>query len=161
MPKTLEALVESDLLKFAPVIGRSRQDRPVIFHLGSPYGDRWLKIAMSPAPGIRAQQYRMIWLLMADLVVPGFSATFFDGKADLIVCVGMTRSQSVAVSVSPDGDASPALFPVSRIPSELRHLVPSTAIVLTPEQQTDVQTWFGANGKYPVLSNVEGLGTVA
>ena len=154
-PINFREIVHADLLRAQRLILRIQDEIDPQFRIASPEGDWWIGMTLVADPAERTTQMRMVSRFMQWKLSPAFTLASEIITPDAAYCIGVSHRECHAamsrIMRNPIRFAEIEWLPRSKIDDAYLSLLPSGTLTLDAREIAELETWFGADGKFPAL----------
>jgi hypothetical protein len=159
-PRNFRECVEADLRRAARVIIQVQHEMDPQFRIATPLGDYWLAVMLPSDEKQRAAMLARVLSLMAWKQAISFTIASKLVEPDVVYCVGIALHERHAclsrIRPGPKPWTKANFGPVEWLPDaaigdEVPALLPRGTVTFTDAEMVDLQSWFGARGKCPVV----------
>jgi hypothetical protein len=152
-------VVETDLRRAARVIIHLQDEIDSLFRIASPECDLWPTITLPRDAVERVTRLALVRQFVA--IKQAICFTIASVEPDAVYCAGVTFHAHHACLSRVRREPRPWTkksfgLPDDAIDDELVALLPRGATILNGEEIAELETWFGADGRFPMVQAADG-----
>lgn len=151
----LRKLALADLKRAQRLIERVGDELDPQFRIASPEGDWWIGISLSDGAAERARELSLVSRFMAWKSSPGFTQAVELIEPDAVVCIGVSHTEVVGwlslIERNPLRFSDPLPLSRAQIGDDVPALLPRGALSLSEADVAELESWFGARGRFPAV----------
>jgi hypothetical protein len=160
-PGTLKELVRADLEQAQRLIRKVHPD-PIDpqFRIASPEGDWWIAITLTENAKERGRRLALVSDFMASKLSPGFILASELHEPDAVLGLGLQHNDYYAlislIERKPLAFSTPKFVKRENMDKGMLDLLPRGSRTITRARSTELDHWFGENGKFPAVKMATG-----
>jgi hypothetical protein len=158
-PRNFREIVLADFLRAQRLILRIRDQIDPQFRIASHEGDWWIGVTLPEDLVERKRRMQLVSRFMQWKLSPAFTIASELIEPDAVYCVGVSHQEcnGVMAVIERDNSGMPVDFAPEQwltheqIGDEVPSLLPRARTKLDAHAISELETWFGASGKFPAM----------
>lgn len=163
--ESLRRFVLADLERGMRLMLRVQDEIDPQFRIATPEGDVALAVTFSDNLSEKQSMFDRVRRFCAWKQALAYTMTFNINEPQALMTVGVSGAEVIGCllrfegehgSYSEESFGLPGWVPAASIGEELAGLLPSRSTELTSEDLSELQQWFGAEGRFPAVNVASG-----